>query len=151
MNIIFLGLIFCTLVQGFLTPYNGKGLDINCWTGESTMALQKKYPDLQFEGIDCHETVVQVAKKRYANMEFTIMNLEENPRSTDTMFRLIQISNYQELPTLLERAWSIVEDEGLLIIQYHIKDERIIEEYKHLLLPTECHIWSDRQTAIWRK
>ncbi|MAI13350.1 MAG: hypothetical protein CMM15_04980 [Rhodospirillaceae bacterium] len=151
MKTIFFSVAFCTFVQGFLTSYNGKGLDINCWTGETTTALQKKYPDLQFEGIDSRETVIQVAKKRYANMNFTRMNLEDNSQSIDTMFRLIQISNYQELPTLLERAWASVEDEGLLIVKYHIKDATIIEQYKHLLLPTECHIWSDRQTAVWRK
>ena len=138
---------------------NGQGLDVNCWTGESTKQLEKKFPDIRFTGIDKNERAIDVARKRYYYSDFCHVDIEKKSNCEYDMFQIIQISNYDNLEKVLQNTFHLLHEDGMMILRYHDKDI----DYVHQLLeknyrfrPNVVHgtvlhkmyLFEERNTAI---
>lgn len=140
-----------TMAHGFLSTFNGKGLDINCWTGESTKALQEKFPDIEWKGMDYRTTVINVANKRYSKMEFIKEDFEKTIPSSKETFCLIQISKYKDLSLLMDRVWPLLEDDGLLIVHFKKNDRPILKQKEARFDAKHFMIFEDRSSCLIMK
>lgn len=109
---------------------NGLGLDINCNTGESIRELQKKFPHLTFIGTEKDEKKVKVAREKHTEYHFINMDIEKKEVPLVDQFEIIQISNYDNFWKIMEKSFSLLQDDGLLIMKYKEKD---IHEIQKLL------------------
>lgn len=138
---------------------NGHGLDVNCWTGESTKQLEKNFPDIRFTGIDKNVRAIDVAQKRYHYSDFCHVDIEKESNSESDMFQIIQISNYNNLEKMLRNTYHLLHEDGMMIVRYHDKDI----DYIHQLLEKnnrfratmiygttlhKMHLFKERNTAI---
>lgn len=139
--------------------FNGNGLDINCWTGESTKSLQEIYPDICFYGVDKNENAIDVAKKRYSEKFFRAIDLEKSTDTFEDYFQIIHISNYNDVRKILSSAFPMLEDDGFIILRYKDQDERMLKKLfeKNHHIPKRndryenMYLFSDRKTAIFFK
>lgn len=118
----------------------GVGLDVNCWTGESTHHLQEKFPHLQFHGIDKNGTAIELARHRFRYPKFSVSDLEKNRfegQKDQNLFQLIQISNYENLEKILWNTYPLLHHDGFIILHYKAKDRQYMEELykKNLKFP----------------
>lgn len=117
---ILLGALFFSSTFAFLTPQNG--LDINCWTGESTKSLSTIHSNIKFVGIDKHERVIDVAIKRYPLDYFANIDIESDGLPVIGFFDIVRISRYDNLKNMLENVWTIVRKGGVITIIYKKED-----------------------------
>lgn len=107
---------------------NGFGLDVNCKTGESTNLIQKQFPDLQFFGVDNSSVAINVAKKKFGHHLFLRADVEKETLQIIPNFQVIQISSYQNCWKVLENTYSLLEENGILILHYQNKDIALMNE-----------------------
>ena len=101
---------------------NGLGLDINCKTGESIHELQKKFPHLTFIGTEKDEKKVRIAREKHSDYHFLNMDIEKKEVPLVDQFEIIQISDYEDFWKIMEKSFSLLQDDGLLIMKYKQKD-----------------------------
>ena len=136
--------------------WNGNGLDINCWTGETTKDLQKKFPDICFYGVDKNKHAIDVAKKRYSKEFFRTVNLENESVEYKDLYRIVHVSKYDHLPTMLQRAYLLLEEEGMMIVRYQEKDfdylQKMYERYRSVPeLTNPMYLFPESKKAIFFK
>lgn len=138
---------------------NGHGLDVNCWTGESTRELEKRFPDIHFTGIDKNVRAIDVAQKRYSFSDFCHVDIENESNSDCDIFQIIQISNYNNLDKMLKNTFHLLREDGMMIIRYHHKDIDYIQElleksnrFRATMIQGtslhKMHLFEERNTAI---
>lgn len=137
----------------------GMGLDVNCYTGESTNRLQTIFPDLHIVGIDKNQTAVNLARQRYSHTFFSCRDIEKDPREIENNVQVIQISEYANLEKMLQNTYSLLDDEGMIILRYHEEDfpyirslflknfEYPLQSRKGFLL-ANMYLWENEQTVI---
>ena len=143
----FLGVFIVSAVEAFIPLRNG--LNINCWTGESTKSLSQIHPDVKFVGIDKHATVIEVANRRYPSNFFANLDIEEEGLDVNDFFDIVHISRYSNLETMLNNVWSIVRNGGIITIQ--LNGDKI--EYLQTLLKTrtyEYYYYDDEKIVIMK-
>ncbi len=117
----------------------GVGLDVNCWTGESTNNLQEKFPHLQFHGIDKNGTAIELARHRFQYPKFSVSDLEKTyeEQKDRNIYQIIQISNYDNLKKILWNTYPLLHHDGFIILHYKEKDRAYVEELyeKNLKFP----------------
>lgn len=136
--------------------WNGNGLDINCWTGETTKELQTKFPDICFYGVDKNKHAIDVAKKRYSKEFFRTVNLENESVEYKDLYRIVHVSKYDHLPTMLQRAYLLLEEEGMMIVRYQEKDfdylKKMYERYRSVPeLSNPMYLFPESKKAIFFK
>lgn len=107
---------------------NGLGLDINCNTGESIRELQKNFPHLTFIGTDKDEEKVKLARKKYIDYHFLNMDIEKKDVPLVDQFEIIQVSEYENFWKMMEKSFSLLQNDGLLIMKYKQQDLVEIEK-----------------------
>jgi ubiquinone/menaquinone biosynthesis C-methylase UbiE len=116
----------------------GLGLDVNCWTGESTNHLQKTFPQLQFHGVDGNGTAIQIAQCRFQSAKFSVSDLEKLNKNTESsIYQVIQISDYNNLKKILSNTYPMLHHDGFIILYYKKDDQGLINELyeKNLMFP----------------
>ena len=107
---------------------NGFGLDVNCKTGESTNMIQKQFPALQFFGVDNSSRAINVARKNFGHHLFLQADVEKEKLQIIPNFQVIQISDYDNCWKILENTYSLLEENGILILHYQSKDVGLMNE-----------------------
>jgi len=115
--------------------YNGLGLDINCNTGESIRELQKKFPHLTFIGTEKDEKKVKVAREKHSDYHFLYMDIERKDVPFVDQFEIIQISDYDNFWKIMEKSFSLLQNDGLLIMKYKQQDLVEIEKLLKMKKP----------------
>lgn len=124
--------------SGYQTPIypvpsyemKGNALDVNCKFGDSTKKLSNKYPELNIYGIDKNPKFVEVAQKKYKNIDFLNLNFEDYTGIPYNSFQVIQISDYDELFLTYQKSMSILDNSGLLIYNCKNKNHtKLLENY----------------------
>ena len=95
--------------------YNGLGLDINCNTGESIRELQKDFPHLTFIGTERDEKKVKIAREKYSEYHFLNMDIEKKDTPLVDQFEIVQVSEYDNFWNMVEKSFSLLQEDGLLI------------------------------------
>lgn len=108
--------------------YNGLGLDINCNTGESIRELQKNFPHLTFIGTEKDEEKVKLVREKYSDYHILNMDIEKKDVPLVDQFEIIQVSEYDNFWNMMEKSFSLLQNDGLLIMKYKQKDLVEIEK-----------------------
>ncbi len=58
---------------------NQKILDYGCGMGDFYKFLKRRGIDVKYTGVDINENFINVAKKKYPECKFTVMNVDEDP------------------------------------------------------------------------
>ena len=115
------------LLPKILKKYDcSRGLDVNCWTGDSTVKLQSQFPDVRIFGIDKNQSAIKLAKTRFQSSVFKVSDIEKE--KFNGKFELIQISNYTNLDRVLWNTYPLLSDHGFMIINYKNVDTPYIKE-----------------------
>lgn len=156
MNLKFFSTIFFILNHNgyplFHRKYNGFGLDINCGNGKTITEIQKEFPYTTFYGIEKEHKKVLQLQKNYPNFNFMVKDIEkDNVRFLYKKFKVIHISDYENLDTILRKTKKLLKNDGVCILRYKDKDindiHEIIKHSKHL--PKEVYIGpSDQYNKI---
>ena len=115
------------LLPKILKKYDcSRGLDVNCWTGDSTIKLQSQFPDIRIFGIDKNQSAIKLAKTRFHSSVFKVSDIEKENLSGK--FELIQISNYTNLDKVLWNTYPLLSDNGFMIVNYKESDVPYMKE-----------------------
>ena len=106
----------------------GLGVDVNCYTGETTFNLQNIFPDLNIIGIDKNHTAIDLARERYIGPSFKIADIESERNSMIDGVQVIQISTYDNLYKILSKTYPFLDEEGMMILHYKESDKELIRE-----------------------
>lgn len=115
--------------------YNGLGLDINCNFGETTRELQKKFPHLTFLGTEKDKEKVELAREKYKDFHFLNLDIEKKEVPLIDQFKIIQISDYDDFWKMMEKSFSLLDNDGLLIMKYKQEDLVKVEKLLHMKKP----------------
>ena len=148
--------IMPTLVERF---QGGLGLDVNCFTGESTCRLQSLFPDLQVVGIDKNQSAINAARQRYSQTFFSCRDIEKGAEAMEHNIQVIQISEYVNLEKMLENTYPLLDDEGMIILRYREEDYPYIQSLfvKNFQFPlrnrkgfllANMYLWENEKTVI---
>lgn len=137
----------------------GLGVDVNCYTGETTFNLQNIFPDLNIIGIDKNHTAIDLARERYTGPSFKIADIESEGNSMIDGVQVIQISTYDNLYKILSKTYPFLDEEGMMILHYKESDKELIRELmqrnrqypsrkrKGFLL-SNMYLWEHEKTVI---
>lgn len=137
----------------------GLGIDVNCFTGETTSRLQGIFPELNIIGIDKNQTAIDIARDRYIGPSFTTADVESEKCLLTNEVQVIQISEYTNLYDMLSRTFPCLDEEGMMIVHYKDEDMNLIRELmrrnlQHPLrkrkgfLLSNMYLWEQEKTVI---
>ena len=136
-NYFILFISFVVYGDSLIFPINsgkkiGKGLDYQCFTGETTKILHDKYPKLEIFGVDTHEKFTSIASKKYPYLKFGSFISNSNwEQYFQTKFNVIQVSDYQDFFETFFKMYDLLDEKnGILYFYYHHSD---IDNMKSLL------------------
>lgn len=101
---------------------NGLGLDINCNTGESIRELQMEFPHLTFLGTEKDEEKIEIARKKNKEFHFLNVDIEKKKVPLIDQFQIVQISDYDCFWQIIDKSFSLLDNDGLLIVKYKEND-----------------------------
>lgn len=105
---------------------SGKVCDIGCGPGHVARYLKDK--ELDIVGLDISEGMLKNARKRNPDIEFlegNMLDLKLNDESLAGIILYYSIVNFtlEEVEKILKNLWTILENEGVLFIAFHVGDE----------------------------
>lgn len=103
----------------FYKKFDGYALDVNCHHGDSTVFLQKRYPQLEVVGIDKEKVNIHECTKRYASQQYNFHNIDFEAYTglPYQSFQLVQVNKYENLMLSFMKAYEILQEGGLLIMK----------------------------------
>lgn len=118
-------------MQQGISNITGLALDVNCRNGDSTKELSYKYPELQVYAMDKCDQNIKMAQKKYGHkFEFYHLNFEYHTGIRSRSFKVIQISNYDDIILSYQKAIILAEYGGLVIINTKsINDFILLQKY----------------------
>ncbi|MAI14461.1 MAG: hypothetical protein CMM15_10615 [Rhodospirillaceae bacterium] len=137
----------------------GLGLDVNCYTGDSTCRLQSLFPDLQVVGIDKNQSAINAARQKYSHTFFSCRDIEKGAEAMEHNLQVIQISEYVNIQRMLENTYPLLDDEGMIILRYRDEDFPYIQSLlrKNFEFPlrnrkgfllANMYLWENEKTVI---
>ena len=115
--------------------YNGLGLDINCNFGETTRELQKKFPHLTFLGTEKDEEKIEIARKKNKEFHFLNVDIEKKEVPLIDQFQIVQISDYDCFWQIIDKSFSLLDNDGLLIVKYKKDDLDKVQKLLNMKKP----------------
>jgi len=126
--------------QFLVQNQTGLALDVNCGTGETTMNLSYRYPELKIYGIDKNPHYIELAKKRYSDYGFVNLNFECYTGIPARTFQVVQISDYEDLLLTYQKGILLLQNNGLLI--YHCQSKSDLYELRKYLSDNEHSLFT---------
>ena len=108
---------------------DGCALDVNCKSGESTKILSMKFPELKMFGIDGNKYFIALAKEKY-DFDFVNIEFEKYNGIREGSFRLVQVSDYNDIIISFSKAIHVLEIGGMLMHRINSKkDKQEIQDF----------------------
>ena len=113
--------------------YNPKTIvDIGCGPGNSTAVLREVFPDADIIGIDSSESMIDRAKKEYADIKFSICSAEELSGTYDLIFSNACLQWIPDHEKLIPQLMNKLTNKGVLAVQIPMNSDeplfRIIKD-----------------------
>jgi trans-aconitate methyltransferase len=102
----------------------GLALDVSCKSGETTKLLAMKYPDLKTIGIDQNSNYIKLAKYKFQNTEFFHLDFESTHYVRSESFKVIQISDYDNIYIVFDRAIHALEKGGMILFKVKTEEDK---------------------------
>jgi SAM-dependent methyltransferase len=68
-----------TLIEIAPGLHNSKVLDYGCGTGDFYRFMKRRGIETRYTGVDINENFIEIAKKKYPECTFRVMNIDEDP------------------------------------------------------------------------
>jgi SAM-dependent methyltransferase len=68
-----------TLIEIAPDLHNSKVLDYGCGTGDFYRFMKRRGIETRYTGVDINENFIEIAKKKYPECTFRVMNIDEDP------------------------------------------------------------------------
>jgi 2-polyprenyl-3-methyl-5-hydroxy-6-metoxy-1,4-benzoquinol methylase len=94
---------------------NEKLLEIGCNTGEFCWLLEQKY-DILPDGIDINAEAIKIAKEKYPNLNFQVMNLFDLDKKYDVIYMQHVIEHLKSSKKAILKLNDLLNPGGKLII-----------------------------------
>lgn len=114
--------------ENTLSQPNLKTVEFGCGSGAFISALQAKFPNLETEGLDYSENLINVAREKNQSAKFNVLDMNSsindwlrvlNHKKYDVIFSfgtLLYFNSESEIQSVLQKMNSILSNEGLIII-----------------------------------
>lgn len=132
--------------ENTLSEPNLKTVEFGCGSGAFISALQAKFPNLETEGLDYSENLINVAREKNQSVDFNVLDMNSpikdwlkvlNRNKYDVVFSFgtfLYLNSESEINSILEKMTSILSNKALIIIgevndsDYQIKSKNIRKE-----------------------
>jgi len=114
--------------ENTLMKPNLKTVEFGCGSGAFISALQAKFPNLETEGLDYSENLINVAREKNQSTDFNVLDMNSpiqdwlkvlNHNKYDVIFSFgtfLYFNSESEIKSILEKMTSILSNKGLIII-----------------------------------
>lgn len=114
--------------ENFLREPNLKTVEFGCGSGAFISALQAGFSNLEIEGLDYSENLINAAREKNQSVNFNVLDMNSpiedwlkvlNYKKYDVIFSfgtLLYFNSESEIQSVLEKMTSILSSKGLIIL-----------------------------------